>query len=368
MKTKTLAIFSPSQNAYSETFIQAHKKLPFNIKFYYNGMLPTCLEGKGNIARHSMMRRIRNRLNKKFNIAEQALADSLKRENVDCVLAEYGPTACETLKVVKFLNLPLIVHFFGYDAVLKTTINQYGEKYKLVFDYAKYVVVVSKKMRKDLIDLGCPPQKLVLTYCGPNNSFFDVNPNFKSLQFLSIGRFVDKKAPYLTIAAFKEVLCKFPKATLIMLGDGPLLNTCKNLTRMWAIEKSVAFAGVKKSSEIVSLFENSFAFVQHSIQAENGDCEGTPVAILDAQAAGLPVVSTYHGGIPDIIINNQTGLLVEENDVKGMATNMMRLLEVEGLAQNLGSKGRQRIAKSFSIEKHLKTLEEIIVDVCKPNK
>lgn len=361
---KTLAIFSPSQNAYSETFIQAHKNLPFNIKFYYNGMLPTCLEGKGNIVKHSIIKRVENRLNKKFTVSQQALADSLKKENVDCVLAEYGPTACETLEVVKSLKLPLIVHFFGYDAVLKTAISQYGDKYKLVFDYSKFVVAVSEKMRQDLINLGCPSEKLVLTYCGPNNSFFQINPNFQTLQFLSIGRFVDKKAPYLTIAAFKEVLNKFPKAKLIMLGDGPLLNTCKNLAKMWAIEKSVEFAGIKKPSEIVALFENSFAFVQHSIQAENGDSEGTPVAILDAQAAGLPVVSTYHAGICDVIVHNETGLLVEERDVDGMTKNMIRLLEEHGLAQTLGSKGRQRTADLFSIDRHLKTLERIIEEAC----
>ncbi|MGN6343311.1 MAG: glycosyltransferase [Ginsengibacter sp.] len=297
-------------------------------------------------------------------MSEYALLKSLRKEKIDCVLAEYGPTACHCLHMIKFLGLPLIVHFFGYDAVLKETINQYGEKYKDVFDYARFVVVVSQKMRQDLMDLGCPAEKLVLTYCGPNNSFFEVKPNLTSSQFLSIGRFVDKKAPYLTLAAFKNVLQRFPEAKLIMLGDGPLLNTCKNLVNFWKIEKNVEFAGIKTPAEIVDLFENSFAFIQHSIQAENGDSEGTPVAILDAQAAGLPVVSTYHAGICDVIVHNETGLLVEEKDVDGMALNMIRLLEEDGLAQRLGAKGRQRTAELFSIDRHLKTLERIIEEAC----
>lgn len=357
---RTLAIFSPSQNAYSETFIQAHKNLPFNIKYYYDGFLPSHLEAQGKIVKYKAGNRIRNLFNKRFTIAEQCLRDSLKSEQVDCVLAEYGPTACHTLNVVKSLNLPLIVHFFGYDASLRTIIDEYEEKYKLVFNYSKYVVVVSEKMRQDVIRLGCPAQKIVLTYCGPDNSFFNAKPHFILPQFLSVGRFVDKKAPYLTIAAFKNVVLKFPEARLIMIGDGELLNTCKNLTRIWGIEKNVDFIGVKTPVEILKIFEDSLAFVQHSISADNGDSEGTPVAVLDAQAAGLPVISTFHGGITDVIVNDETGFLVEEYDVEAMTKNMLRMLKEEGLAQKMGNAGRERITKNFTMEKHLALLETII--------
>lgn len=362
---KTLAIFSPNKNAYSETFIQAHKGLPFHVKYYHDGFFPAFLEGKGTIVSYSRINRVRNRLNKKINIAEQGLIDSLKNERVDCVLAEYGPTACLTLNAVKYLNLPLIVHFFGFDATMKTIVEQYREDYKLVFAYAKYIVVVSEKMRLDLIRLGCPAQKIVLTYCGPDNSFLKTNPHFKLPQFLSVGRFVDKKAPYLTIAAFKDAVYKFPEAKLIMIGDGILLNACKNLSRFWRIEKSVEFIGIKKPTEIFKIFEDSLAFVQHSIIAEDGDSEGTPVAILDAQAAGLPVISTFHGGIPDVIINNETGLLVEEHDVDGMSKNMLRVLEEKGLAHRLGIAGKKRTNELFTKERHLEILGNLIENACK---
>lgn len=157
---KTLAIFSPNQNAYSETFIQAHKSLPFNIKYYYGGYLPAYLESSLGLMQFNLAQRVKKRFNKNFNLSEHALINSLKREKVDCVLAEYGPTACATLKVVEFLNIPLIVHFFGFDASFRPTIEEYRENYKLVFGYAKSVVVVSKKMQQDLIKLGCPPQHI----------------------------------------------------------------------------------------------------------------------------------------------------------------------------------------------------------------
>lgn len=360
---KTLAIFSPNEKSYSETFIQWHKKLPFKIKYYYGGYLPTKLENSETLYKFDFFTKLKKRINSTFSWSEVALINSLKRENVDCVLSEYGLTACATLKVIMFLKLPLIVHFFGFDASNKSIIEQYHESYKLVFAYAKHVVVVSEKMRQDLINLGCPSQKIVLTYCGPDNSFFNTKPHYHQPQFLSIGRFVDKKAPYLTIAAFREVVFKFPNAKLVMVGEGALLNTCKNLTKLWSIQNNVDFVGFKSPNEIFTLFEDSLAFVQHSIISDDGDSEGTPVAILDAQAAQLPVISTFHAGIADVIIDNETGLLVHEQDVNGMSRNMLRILEEQGLAQKLGTAGKKRVAESFSIEKHLSVLEKLIENV-----
>lgn len=359
-----LAIFSPNENATSETFIQAHKKLPFNIKYYYNGLLPNSLEGQGPLLKSRITNRLRNKLNSKFTSYERALIKSLKKEKVDCVLAEYGITACHTLKVVKHLNLPLIVHFFGFEASHHDTIEKYKEDYNHVFKYAARIIVVSRKMIEDVKKLGCSSEKIVLSYCGPNETFFDVKPHYLSSQFLSIGRFVEKKAPYLTISAFHKVVEKHPEARLALVGDGLLLNVCKNLVKLWKLEKSVDFLGIRNPEEIGELFEKSIALVQHSIITENGDSEGTPVVVLDAQAAGLPVISTFHAGISDVIINEETGLLVEEHDVEGMAKNMMRLLQEKGLTQRLGNAGRKRIRENFSLEIHLNTLKEIIENTC----
>jgi len=215
-------------------------------------------------------------------------------------------------------------------------------------------------MRTDLINLGCPEHKIILTYCGPDNAFFKAKPQFNSQQFVAIGRFVNKKAPYITIAAFKNVIDKFPGCRLIMIGDGPLLEACKNLTSIWSIDKSVDFIGIKTPLEIFEIFEDSLAFVQHSVITEDGDSEGTPVAILDAQAAGLPIISTFHAGISDVIVHNETGLLSEELDVNGMTSNMMKILQEEGLAKKMGTSGRKRVEEYFSLEKHLGILEETL--------
>lgn len=362
MMLKTLAIFSPSHNSYSETFIQAHKKLLFNIKYYYDGELPTQLEGAPALTHFNLWQKIEKKFNTRFNFQEQGLINSLKREKVDCVLAEYGTTACATLPIVQRLKIPMVVHFHGYDASVKTILEDYREPYKKVFAYASAVIVVSQKMKQTLIDYGCPEEKLIVSVYGPDPLFFDVIPSYETQQFLAVGRFVEKKAPNLTILSFKKVLDIFPEAKLVMVGNGNLLPFCKRLVTDLHLENNVEFKGVQASQEIQKLMEESIAFVQHSVVAENGDSEGTPVAIIEAQAAALPVISTCHAGIPDVVINDETGLLVQEQDVDGMATVMLRLLKEENLSKKLGEAGRIRIKENFTLEKHLKTLAETISD------
>jgi colanic acid/amylovoran biosynthesis glycosyltransferase len=357
-----LAILSPNGNAYSETFIQAHKQLPFDVKYYFNGFVPNKLEEEG-LFYNSVLERNFYKLNPKrktYSFAEHKLMQSLKNKNINCVLAEYGTTAAESLNVLKKLNIPLVVHFHGYDATMEDFVNKYKKKYIEVFEYAKAIIVVSNKMYKDVLALGCSESKMHLITYGPNNSFFDIKASFNNSQFIAVGRFVDKKAPYLTIAAFKDVLNKHPEAKLIMAGDGPLLNTCVNLAKAWKIDENVIFTGPVPPAEIIKYFESSLAFVQHSVIAGNGDSEGAPVAVFEASAAGLPIIASKHAGIPDIVIDRKTGLLFDELDIQAMAGLMIELLDNKAMAQQMGETGRQHIKENFPLSKHLSGIESLI--------
>ncbi len=360
MKKRTLAIFSPAINAYSETFIQAHKKLAFDIKFYYDGIPPSKLEGASDISLLNFFEKIKRRSCKGLTNLEYGLFNSLKKEKVDCVLAEYGPTACASLNLVKYARLPLVVHFHGFDASRRDIISNYGDAYQEVFKYASKVIAVSNKMKEDLLRLGCDSNKLMVTPCGPDPSFFETVPLYNSSQFVSIGRFVDKKGPQLTIKAFKLVTEAFPASTLVMIGEGVLLEECRGLVESLGIKEKVHFAGVFERDKINQVMERSIAFVQHSIVADNGDAEGTPVAVMEAQAAGLPVIATLHAGIPDVVMHDETGLLTAEQDVAGMAGYMMRILSTPGLAERLGKAGKKRVMKNFTLERHLDILNEAI--------
>ncbi|MGW1455070.1 glycosyltransferase [Salegentibacter agarivorans] len=361
-----IALISPNKNAYSETFIQAHKmQLKGNVFYYFNGEIPTKLEG--GLVINSRRKRIvdifKGHFNlNRFSLAEQAVITSFKKNKIDLVFAEYGGTGQRILSICQYLNLPLIVHFHGFDAARYDQLEQ-NQNYKKLFDAARFVIAVSRIMYQDLLNLGCPKDKLIYNVSGPREEFFSVDPGFEAQQFLWAGRFVNKKAPYYLILSFLEVLKKFPNAQLLMAGDGELWNTCKNLVKFYQIENNVNFLGVINEEEFRKHLKESTAFIQHSITAANGDKEGTPLSVLEASAAGLPVLSTRHAGIPDVIIQGETGLLVEEHDVQGMANNMITLLADKDLAKRMGLKGKENIKKNYSLSRHIALLDDLIEKV-----
>lgn len=295
-----------------------------------------------------------------MSLLELALADNFSKNKIQVVLAEYGPTAVSVLKICKLLKIPLVVHFHGFDASEFSTIEKFGKKYRDVFNYATAVVVVSKKMIEDISILGCPKEKICISYYGPSNDFFQINPRPENKQFVAVGRFVEKKAPHLTLAAFKKLTEKYPEVKLVMIGSGELLPICRHLTKFWGIEKNVVFPGILSTDKIKLVFSDSLAFIQHSITASNGDSEGTPVAILEASAASLPVVATKHAGINDVIIHEKTGFLVEEQDVENMAAYMIKLIENSEMAIEMGRRGRKNISENYTLQEHLNKIETIL--------
>ncbi len=160
--------------------------------------------------------------------------------------------------------------------------------------------------------------------------------------------------------AFYLVQQEFCDAKLIMAGNGELLGLCKNLERLLNIENNIKFLGVISPDQTRIYMEKAIAYIQHSIVAESGDSEGTPLAILEAQAAALPVISTNHAGIPDVVINNVTGFLVEEKDIQGMKEAMKKILINNELAREFGEKGRLRIIENFTMKHYLSKLNHII--------
>ncbi|MFA5095623.1 MAG: glycosyltransferase [Candidatus Paceibacterota bacterium] len=363
-KNKKIAITWLSPNAYSETFIKAQVDLlPASIVLH-SDWLPNMINSKEIVNKYK--RHINNffRPILKFNIfsQEKALVKILKNNKIEAVLAQYGPGGCAMLPVCEKANIPLFVHFHGFDASEKLVLEHYSKKYKELFYKAKAIFVVSKKMQEKILSLGCPNNKLILNCYGPSNAFLNNRPDFNNNIFFSVGRFVNKKAPYLTIMAFIQVLEKYPEAKLIIGGNGELLNTCKNIVKTQKKENNIIFPGILKPKEVLKYMQNSLAFVQHSIIAESGDSEGTPVAILEASAAALPVIATYHGGIPDVIINNETGMLVDEYDTTMMANAMIKLIENKSLAKKMGLAGRERIKKCFSMDKYISKLRDVIND------
>lgn len=360
------AILSPSLNAVSETFISAHRELIIGDKnVFYHGSLPQKSEN-GFKYNPSLFRRTFNRVFRKgIPYEEDALFYLLKRFNPNVVLAEYGTTAARSLPVIKRLNLPLVVHFHGFDAFKHSVIKTYKQQFEDVFTYSSSVIAVSKRMQIQLEHLGCPPQKIIYNPCGPREEFFDLQSDFKDKVVLSVGRFTDKKAPYYSVLAFHKVLKEHPDAKMVMIGDGELFDVVVNLAKYLKISSSIKFLGALSSQEVVKQFSGASVFIQHSITTSSGDSEGMPVSILEALASGLPVVSTDHAGIPEAVLHEKAGFIVPEHDVDGMAFFISELFRNNAQAKSMGEFGRKYVKENFSMEKHINCLNKCLLDACK---
>jgi glycosyltransferase involved in cell wall biosynthesis len=219
-------------------------------------------------------------------------------------------------------------------------------------------------MERQLTSLGAPPEKIHRIVYGVDADLFcDAKPAEAEAHFLAVGRFVEKKAPLLTLLAFARVRRACPRARLTMIGDGPLHGACLALAYGLRIDDAVAFPGVLDQEGVAEMMKTARAFVQHSLRAADGDSEGTPVAVLEAQAAGLPVVATQHAGIQDVVVEAQTGHLVPERDVEGMAEAMLALARDPARAAAMGQAGRQRVLDHFTRDKSIGRLAGILEEL-----
>ncbi len=364
-----VCIVSPNKAAYSETFIQAHiDRLPAKIIALYGYPIPNQTgngEYIGNTSGFNF--RIQRKIDKwKGGNSDQKLREGilhryLSSNSVRAIMAEYGHTGVALMEVCKNVGIPLIVHFHGHDAYSQKILGNEGQSYPDLFRIASALVVVSHDMQSQLVKLGAPSEKIFVNPYGVEISqFAGANPENSEPIFISVGRFVDKKAPHLTIMAFNFMLKSHPEARLIMIGDGPLLEACKQLAQALEITNSIEFRGACGHDQVAGELRSARAFVQHSLKTSYGDSEGTPVAVLEASAAGLPVVATRHAGIKDVIVDGESGFLVEERDINGMAQAMGHLAKDPVFAGRFGKSGQERVKRDYSIEKSIDNLWGII--------
>lgn len=288
------------------------------------------------------------------------IASWLKHHNVRTVLAEFGYVGCMVASPCREANAKLYVHYHGIDAsaILKKWHMRYA--YRRLSDNVAGLICPSQFLADNLVDIGMPSNKMHIVPYGIDIDHFTPGDKTNSNLILAVGRFVPKKAPNHTIDAFAKIAEEFPAATLEMIGDGKLLASCKEQVRAAGLRDRVIFHGAKPHHFVLNKMQEAALFVQHSVTAENGDTEGLPVAILEAMATGLPVIATKHAGIPEAVISGETGLLIEEHDVDGMAGAISALYQDEARRRAMGKAGRKRAIEHFSLSKEISQLREII--------
>jgi colanic acid/amylovoran biosynthesis glycosyltransferase len=290
-----------------------------------------------------------------------ALARFLEAQRVDAVLAEYGPTAASVADACESAGVPLIAHFHGWDAYVLPRDETILRSYRRMFEVATAIVGSSHHMVRQLVSLGAPERKVVWNVYGVEVPDESAAPGVVGPRFVAVGRLTPKKAPFVTLLALARVREEVPDATLDLIGAGPLHDACVQMIRALDLDESVRLYGAADHEEVFGLLRTGRCFVQHSVQAPDGDSEGTPVAILEAMAMGLPVVSTRHAGIVDVVEEGGTGTLVDEYDLEGMAEGMLRYARDPELAAAHGRAGRDAACDRWPMEKTLARLRNVIV-------
>jgi colanic acid/amylovoran biosynthesis glycosyltransferase len=293
------------------------------------------------------------------NVRFALLARQLRRSKIAVVLAEFGTTAVEVYPACKRAGIPLVTHFHGYDAFVNSVIEQYGAAYAEIFREGWPVVAVSESMKRQLVRLGAAPDQVHVVRYGIDLDRFRPQTPTPGLA-VAAGRFVEKKAPDLVVRAFAQAAAAAPHAQLVMIGDGPLRPQIERLITQLGVDDRVTLAGERDHAWVAEIMSSATVFVQHSVVAADGDREGTPVAVLEAAAAGVPVVATSHEGIAEVVANRETGLLVEERDVEGMADALVALLLDPVRARRLGLSGRAHVEALCSREQSIAALWAVL--------
>jgi len=168
---------------------------------------------------------------------------------------------------------------------------------------------------------------------------------------IHIGRFVPQKNHKLLVESFAKALNVYPKMRLLLVGEGPLRPQTEQIVENLKLTNKVMFLGVRK--DIPELLAKSDAFVLSS------DWEGMPLTILEAMAAGKPVVSTSVGAVPEIVMNGITGILVSPQDSKLFSDGLLKLTKDTGLCAKMGNSGRQRVLEQYDISRTAREYESI---------
>lgn len=292
---------------------------------------------------------------------DQAVRRLLEAHGVRKVLAEYGFNGWAVADACAAAGAELYVHFHGFDATQLTTSPFCRANYRDLAGKATAFIAPSRYIAGRLAELGFPADRLHVVPCGVDPALFTAWPAREAAsppRIIAVGRLVEKKAPDLLILAFASAA--HPEAILEIIGDGPLLERCAALVEALGLEGRVILHGARPHGFVIERFQAASLFAQHSITASNGDMEGLPVSVMEAMMAGLPVVATRHSGIPEAVIEGETGFLVEERDIAGMGQAIARLLAEPELARRLGETSRARALALFDQTRTLAALRQLM--------
>ena len=289
--------------------------------------------------------------------------------NLALIHAHFGPNGVYAMALAEKLKIPFLVTFHGYDITLnRQAIWRTGKLlyYQLIFHEeelkrkASAFIAVSNFIRNKLIEQGYPQEKIIQHYIGVDTAKFSPTSQQADERYiLCVGRHTEKKGIDTLLRAFARIALKHPSVTLLQVGQGRLTDKLQTLTKQLGIESRVRFLGAQPHTTVLQLMQKAEIFALPSQIAKTGECEGLPIVILEASACGIPVVSSYHSGIPEAVIDGETGFLLSEKDDKSLAEKLDILLSDRSLGKKMGQQGREFICEAFDLRQQTRKLEAI---------
>ena len=301
-----------------------------------------------------------------------AFALPLKKDKPHLIHSHFGPSAYNFLTLKGIFKLPLVTTFYGYDmSLLPHCDNKWKTRYKKLFFHGDHFLVEGSYMKKCLMKLGCPEKKITIQHIGIDLNRIKFVPRRLGkngvIRILIAGSFREKKGISYAIEAFGRVRKKYKNLWLTIIGDSAgtpreeeekkkILASIKK----YRLNNCVEMMGYQPSSIFLEELYNHHIFLSPSIHASDGDIEGgAPVSIIEASASGMPVLSTTHCDIPEVIINGEGGYLVPEKDINALSEKLDFLISHPDMWEEMGRKGRIHIKKNYNVTTQVQKLEGI---------
>lgn len=293
-----------------------------------------------------------------WRIERPRLRRALERMRPDLVHAHFGPTGVLIAPVAQQLGIKCVTSFHGFDVTSVPREKFWKKQYDLLWFQVAAFTGPSAHICGLLETLGARREKIVRISNGVHVSQFPFTPpglrfDGKNIECLYVGRLVEKKGPLLLLQAFdcaRKAVDGKVNLTLHMVGDGPLMPALMQERQTRGLTNCVQIHGARSHREVVAMLQKAHIFLQHSVTASDGDQEGQGVSMIEAAATGLPIISTRHDGIPEVVLDQKTGYLVEEHDVTGMGKRLANLASNPSLWDNLGRSGREHVEKNMRLE------------------
>ena len=318
------------------------------------------------------------RINKNRVLSRLSLLSSFlwfaRADRPRLIHAHFGPSGHAILPVKRLINTPMITSFYGYDlSKLVGERPEWKRKYKALFSYGDLFLVEGNHMKRTLADLGCAENKIVVQRLGVDLTRIPFVPRVKRpdepIKVLAAASFREKKGLVYAVEAFGKLRNSRPSMEMQMtiIGDssGSPEEEREKKDILGMVEKykmwnHVTMMGYQPVSVFVEQLCRHHIFLSPSVHALDGDTEGgIPVAIIEASASGMPVVSTTHCDIPEAILQGTSGFLVPERDPDALAEKLALLATKPELWPHMGTSGREHIETHYDIRKQARALEAI---------